>query len=328
MAKTQIADVIEPSIFAQYVVLATAEKSALFQSGIVGADPRISERINPKGGRTINMPFWNDLAGESEVLSDSGSLTPAKIDAADDVAALNFRGRAWSANDLAHEVAGSDPMQAIAGRVATFWARDHQKTLVAQADGLFDNATGVLYATHANDIASESVAGQGAGTIFNDADFLNTVFLLGDEQEAFQALVVHSSVMKDMMTQDLISYVQPSGEPGIIPRYRGRQVIVDDGVPQRAGTTDGVVYTSLIFGQGALGWGERMARVPVETDRVALAGDDVLINRRTDVMHPRGVKWIGSPGGATPSNTEFATPGNWSKAYPDKLIRIAALITN
>ncbi|MHC4300941.1 MAG: hypothetical protein ACYS7Y_27010 [Planctomycetota bacterium] len=326
MAKVKIADVIEPSLFTDYVIELTTEKSRFFESGIVGPDARISERIQGEGGRTINMPFWNDLSGESEVLSDTTSLTPEKIDSAQDVATLNYRGKAWSANDLAGAVAGDDPMETIAQRTAAFWARDFQATLIAQLNGLFDATSGTLKDTHLNDQADED--GVGAGVAFSDDLFLDTVFLLGDEQESFQGLSIHSTIMKTMLKADLITFVKPSEQGVQIPTYRGRFIVVDDGMPKVAGSTSGYKYTTVIFGPGAIGYGEKPAAEPVEMDRDALAGDDVLVHRRHYVLHPRGIKWQGSPAGATPSNVEFATPANWDKVYQDKNIRIAALTTN
>jgi hypothetical protein len=51
------------------------------------------------------MPFWNDLAGASQLLSDVAALVPKKIMANQDIAVKHFRGDAWSANDLAKYVA-------------------------------------------------------------------------------------------------------------------------------------------------------------------------------------------------------------------------------
>ncbi len=44
MAKTQLADIIVPAQFAGYVLQRTAEKSDLFQSGIVIRTPDYDER--------------------------------------------------------------------------------------------------------------------------------------------------------------------------------------------------------------------------------------------------------------------------------------------
>ena len=78
-------------------------------------------------------------------------------------------------------------------------------------------------------------------------------------------------------------------------------MIVDDGLPTRAGTTDGMVYTTYLFGPGAFGMGlRRWTATPlqggigtegVEMARVPLDSDTVLINRRRYILHPRGVKF-------------------------------------
>jgi len=69
-----------------------------------------------------------------------------------------------------------------------------------------------------------------------------------------------------------------------VPTYLGKRVIVDDGLPAADG-----VYTTYIFGEGAFGLGEGAAPVPTEFDRDSLAGDDIMINRRHFILHPRGV---------------------------------------
>ena len=69
MAVTKISDVIVPEHFAAYVIERTAEKSKILTSGIAVANPRLNELITG-GGTTINMPYWKDLSGADEVLSD------------------------------------------------------------------------------------------------------------------------------------------------------------------------------------------------------------------------------------------------------------------
>ncbi len=56
MGDTKIADVIVPELFTPYVLNKTAEKSALWQSGIVGdLDEEVA--FGTKGGTTVNIPF-------------------------------------------------------------------------------------------------------------------------------------------------------------------------------------------------------------------------------------------------------------------------------
>jgi hypothetical protein len=99
VTKTIISDVIVPEVFNPYVIERTAELSAFYQSGIIARNPEL-DRLASSGGKLVNMPFWEDLTGNDEVLSDKTALTVGKIEAGQDVAALLTRGRAWSVNDL------------------------------------------------------------------------------------------------------------------------------------------------------------------------------------------------------------------------------------
>lgn len=123
---TKIADVIVPEVFNPYVIERTAELSALVKCGIIVKDKEL-DSLALAGGRLINMPYWKDLNGDDEVLDDNGALTPGKITAGQDVAALLMRGKAWSVNDLATALSGDDPMKAIGDLVAEYWARQRQK---------------------------------------------------------------------------------------------------------------------------------------------------------------------------------------------------------
>ena len=98
--KTKILDVIVPEVFNPCVVQRIMELFALYNSGIIENNEEL-DKLALAGGKTINMPYWNDLTGDDEVLSDSAALTPAKITSGQDVAVLFMRGKAWSANDLA-----------------------------------------------------------------------------------------------------------------------------------------------------------------------------------------------------------------------------------
>lgn len=79
MAATKIADIIEPAIFTPYVSERTKELSAIFRSGIITTNPKL-DALAKGAGRTFNMPFWNDLTGDAQLLSDSTPLTVNKID--------------------------------------------------------------------------------------------------------------------------------------------------------------------------------------------------------------------------------------------------------
>ena len=311
MAKTKISDVIVPEVFNPYVVQRTMELSALYNSGIIANNPEL-DRLATSGGTTINMPYWEDLNGDDEVLSDSGALTPDKITAGQDIAVLLMRGKAWSANDLAKALSGSDPMAAIGDLVAEYWARMMQKTLIKLLDGAF---TGTDMTNKVHDISSLS-----ADNTINGETFLDALQLMGDAKDKLTGVVMHSATETQLRKNNLIqTELDSNNKP--ISLFMEKRVIIDDSCPVTSGA-----YTTYLFGQGAIGLGNGAAPVPTETDRDSLAGDDILINRKHYILHPRGVKWIGSAAGSSPTNAELATGTNWSKVYEDKAIRMVKFV--
>lgn len=313
---TKIADVIVPEVFTPYVIEKTAEKSRLLTSGMAVASEKLNQLITG-GGLTLQMPFWKDLQGDDEVLSDQRALTPGKIGSGKDIAALLLRGKAWGANDLAGALAGDDPMNAIAERVSDYWARREQKILLSVLKGVF------AAASMSNHILDRSTKGISAEVILDGKQ------LLGDSADQLEALFMHSAVYTQLQKQNLIEYVSgstgPSGSPIQIPTYLGYKIVIDDGAPKT-----GDVYTTYLFARGvvARGAGVPVGQVPTETDRDSLAGEDILINRIATVIHIYGVKWKGDPANAqdsTPANSDLEIGTNWERVYEDKNIGIVAI---
>lgn len=313
--KTRIADVIVPEVFNPYVIQRTAELSALSQAGIISNNPEL-DRLATAGGRLINMPFWNDLSGDDEVLTDDGALTPGKITAGQDVAALFMRGKAWSVNDLAKALSGDDPMAAIGDLVAAYWARRRQALLFSMLKGVFASAS---MAGNLHDI-SAATGNSGADALISGATTLDAAQKMGDSKDKLTAIGMHSAVVTYLAKQNLIETIPESEGKAAIKLYLGKRVIEDDGCPYNSTTG---VCTTYLFGEGAIGLGNGAAPVPTETDRDSLAGDDILINRQHFVLHPRGVKWTdASVVGSSPTNAEAENGSNWSRVYENKNIRI------
>lgn len=307
---TKIADVIVPEVFNPYVVQKTAELSAFAQAGVISTDPAF-DALATAGGKLINMPFWSDLTGDDEVLSDSTPLTPGKITAGQDVATLLMRGRAWKANDLATALSGSDPMAAIGDLVAAYWARQEQKTLINTLKGVF------LAASMAGNKSDISGAVDPAVAEFTASTFIDAAYKLGDAESKLTAIAMHSATFASLRKQNLIDYVFDSDNKPIAT-YMEKRVIVDDGMPVSGG-----VYSTYLFGAGAIAKGNGAAPVPTETDRDSLQGDDILINRQHFILHPRGVAFqAASVAGSSATNAELATAANWIRAYENKNIRI------
>ena len=312
---TLIANVVIPEVFNPYVIERTAELSAFQAAGIISSNPEL-DRLALTGGKLINMPFWEDLTGADEVLSDSAPLTPGAIDADTDVAALLMRGRAWGVNDLATALSGDDPMGAIANLVAAYWARRRQAVLLAILQGVFGHtSTGMDSNIH-------NISGaDGDAAMFTGETFIDAAYKMGDAEERLVAIGIHSNTLASLRKQNLIEYELDSNNRPI-PMYMGKRVIVDDGMPHTEG-----VFTSYLFGAGAFGLGNGAAPVPTETERSALAGEDYLVNRQHFILHPRGVAFQNAAvSGSSPSNTNLANAANWERVYEPKNVRLVAFI--
>lgn len=313
---TRIADVIQPEVFTPYTIQRTMELSALIKSGIVQNIPEFDELAS--GPNTlVNMPYWNDLTGDSETMKDDGALTPGKIGSNMDVARKHGRGRAWGANGLSALLSGDDPMRAIADLVAAYWERDMQKVLIAMLDGVFKSAT---MSGHVLDISGES----GDDALVSGDSFIDASQLLGDAKGLLTGVMMHSAVEAYLAKRQLIEYVQEKDQSDRVPYFMNKRVIVDDGVPYDTSTKTGTMY---LFGQGAIALGNgkhpRIIETEIARDSLASSGEDFLINRRIFILHPRGIKWTeASVADVFPENSELANGANWERVYEPKAIRV------
>ncbi len=326
MPVTKLSDVIVPELFNPYVIQRTAELSTLLQCGIITTDAEF-DRLASQAAPTVNMPFFADLTGESEQIIEDTDLAANKIESKKDVAAIIRRAKMWAGTDLAAALAGSDPMAAIATLVAGFWARDMQKELIAVLNGIFGTYTpdaGVATTPLASNLLDISGASTTAGKLWSASSFIDAQQLLGDNQAQLTAVAMHSATWSYLKKLNLITTEHPSVDVSF-DSYQGKRVVIDDGCPAAGG-----VYTSYLFGQGALalGNGSPVGFVPTEIDRDKKKGSgvDYLINRKTMILHPRGVKFTNASVAKVegPSRTELAAAQNWLPVYEPKQIRIVA----
>lgn len=304
-----------------YGLQETVNNSNLVDSGIMVRSAEFDSIANSTG-TTVKMPYWNDLEGDDEVLPTDGTteLTTDDLSTGLDIAVINHRGKAFAVQDLVKELAktiandpNADPMGIIASRLGIYWAYKYQTVLLSMLKGAFaDSSMSDLVL----DISAESTA----GTRTANADTLiDAEGKLGDRGGLLTALMIHSATERKLRKDDLIDYVVPSQGGKALAMYGDKRIIVNDSLPF---TTAGV-YTSYLFGAGAIGYGEATPDYPaLESQRKALAGVDQLISRRKFLLHPRGIAFDGSPTGVSPTNAEFETSSNWTRKYDAKNIRI------
>ena len=333
MATTQISDIIEPSVFLDYVVEQTPVKSRFFNSGIVNYNEFGS--LAEGGGRTVDMPFWHDLSGDSNVDDDDPDerAVPEKATAASDVAFKHNRNYLLQGADLAAIVAGSDPLRVLGDRVIAYWDREYQKFLI-------QSALGVLADNQLNDsgdmvysIASDSEDPVTDGERISGDAMVEAMQTMGDSKADLVAIALHSRVHANLQKLGLLQDHHDLETGALMfQTFMGKRVILDDGMPAVPGDNR-ISYTSILFGAGAFGHGEGTPRVPVASDRDEKGGNgggiEWFVNRRKFILHPRGIAWQGSSmAGKGPTNSELASGTNWDRVYERQNVRIAYLRSN
>lgn len=331
MSITKIEDVIVPELFNRYVINRTMELSEFFKSGIVVNTPEF-DALASEAARTHNMPFFEDLQGESEPTLEDVKMTPKKIGSNKDVSTTILRQNMWAATNLSAALAGADPMKAIGDLVASYWARDMQKELIAILSGVFgttkagEGGTPAAETRMKDHILDLSSASSAAAKLISATAFIDACQLLGDAQAQLSGVAMHSATKSYLKKLNLIETERDSTDVEF-DVYQGRRVTVDDGCP----VDSNGVYTTYLFGNGAvaLGNGSPVGHVETEVDRDKQTGGgiDYLINRKAFILHPRGIAYTGAVREhvETPTRAELAMAENWKPVYEPKQLRIVAI---
>lgn len=346
---TQVSDVVVPEIFTPYIQQQTEEKSRLVQSGVLARNAMMDQLL-AGGGLTFNVPSFRDLDNDAENVSSDDEAdiiqlsvsagspalpssfldsVPLKIETDTEIAVRMNRNNSWSSADLAAALAGDDPMDAIASRVAGYWRRRLQAAFIATVNGVVKDNTNNDSADYTNNIAGASFID--GVTNFSAEAFLDAAVTMGDSMEDLAVVMVHSIVYNRMQKNNLIDFIPDARGEVMIPTFLGREVIVDDSMPVTSN-----VYDTWLFGRGALQLGVGSPKVPTAVERHEAAGNgggqEVLYSRQEWSIHPVGHAYTGTaakggPGNGTGSN-DLNNAGSWDRVYPErKQIKFARLVT-
>lgn len=330
----RLSDVFIPSVYGSYTAVNNPESSALIRAGVVTNNDLLNQ-VARGGGKIITVPFWKDIDPTIEPNysnDDPADLAvPNKIGSGTFTARTVWMNQGFGEMDLVSELAGASPLQHVRNRFGEYWVRQQNRRVIATSVGILaDNV-----ANDAGDMLVDiSAVGDGK---FNSDAFVDAAYTLGDNAEAITAIAIHSSVMARLVKNDDIVSVRDSEGNIVVQTYKGRAVIVDDQLPVSGSGADRI-YTSILFGAGAIGFGGvegnvfaagvGVPKTPAEVSRTAEAGNgggmESIWERRTWMLHPFGFEWIeGTLVEMSPTLADLRLAAHWNRVVDRKQVPMA-----
>lgn len=339
MPFTTLGDVWIPEVFASYQTNDPVESSDFIQSGVAVSNPAF-QALADGPSRITTMPFWNPLDYTIEPNYDNDVYTdiaePQKVSAGEMIARVSDLNEGWNSPDLVTTLSGRDPLRMVAGVVDNYWTAQFQRRCIAAAVGIYnDNVAG-----NAGDMVidiSDAAAAVDAANRISASTMTAASLTLGDRYQNLRTIAMHSIVFGGLLAAEQIVYVRPSQGPSDIPTYMGKRVVVDDGLPVVGGngTTIAYKYLSIVFGEGAFGYGRGTAKTPQEfqrtADRANGGGTETLWIRKRWIIHPFGYSFtsatITGPGLA-PTWADLKLATNWTRVANRKDLPLAFIVSN
>lgn len=319
MATVRLSDAYVHDVYGSYTAVDNIEKSGFFTSGVIATNP-LMDGIAKGGGKLSTVPAWADIDPTLE--PNYSNDDPADLAVPNKIGSLTMTARkawvnqAFSAMNLVTELAGSDPMQRIRNRFGVYWTRQLNRRLIAMCKGvLADNV-----ANDSSDMTVDiSAASAPADQIFNKDAFVDATYGMGEYANNLNAIAVHSNIKARMVKNDDVITIHDSELKINIDTYMGARII-EDNTLGFTGSGAARVYTSIVFGGGAIGWGgaeghefalgEGVPAVPHEMWRNPAGGngggEEQIWERNTWLMHPFGFDWIEDPSGTDDDLAEFS----------------------
>jgi hypothetical protein len=337
MALVQLSDVVIPAVYETYTAVNSPETTLFFQSGVAVTNEALLAAFDG-GGNVADLPFWNDLDDSAE--PNYSTDNPSDVAVGDLVTTgkmttrVSDMNKIYTAANLVVDLAGSDPMQQIRNRFGTWWMRQWQHRLIAMMTGLLNANVAQNSGDMVENVSIAAGNSATAANLIGGTAFVNALYNLGDRAANITAVAVHSVVMSQLVKNDMITFFKPSQDAPAIPTMMGKVVIMDDSLPVVPGATNGFVYTSILFGHGAIGYAEGVpTELPVQLWNEPFGGNGAgitsLIERKRLILHPFGYQFTSaSVAGQSPTNAEMATAANWSRVVVRKNVPITFLVTN
>ena len=314
--------------------------TAMFESGAVAANSELAALIG-NGSDFYTLPFYKVIGGTPENYDGNTDITISDPGASAQSGIVYGRAHGWKEQDFIVDYnSGADPMQQVVSQVAKYWQKQRQSIMLKVLSAVFGvSGSGDFagWANHTTDISSSSTtvgeANKMGATTIGDA----IQKAVGDNQDAFQLVFMHSKVATNLAGLKLLEYLKYTDANGIerplrVGTVNGMTVVVDDGCPSTAASDSAAAtYTTYVLGLGALQYAQAPVKNASEIHRESLVGGgyDALITRVRETIHPNGFSFTKPKDyTASPTDAQLAASANWSIVADPKTIALAKIITN
>ena len=332
MPKVKIEDIFQAELWTTTLINQAPVLKNILNSGIIRTNSELEKVVNSmSAGSKFELPYVDEPDyTEPNIMDDSDDEIPTeKVSWANQFAVLGLYSKAYAFANIVNQIAREkDPAKVLRNILGNYWGRDLQQRMVATLSGIAEKAGSDLTLDVADDSDDDSKS-----VILSAGIVIDGASLLGDFQDKFGFMFVHSKVYADLKKQNLIETIQPTeigAEP--IQMYGNYRVIVNDLLPVIQGENK-KKYTTILAQSGIFAYADKKlgGDMPVlETYRDPLkgkgAGNTVLISRKGFVLHPVGWSYVKS--GMSPTLADLKNKNNWTMKFKPKQQKFVRIITN
>ena len=331
MSKIQIEDIFQAELWTSDMINEAPVLKNILNSGIMRTNTELQNVVNSmNAGSKFELPYVDEPDyTEPNGMDDSDDDIPTeKVSWDNQFAVLGLYSKAYAYANIVNQIAREkDPAKVLRNILGNYWGRDLQRRMVSTLSGIAEKAGADLTLDVADDSTDKP------DVILNGSIVIDGVSLLGDMQDKFGFMFVHSKVYADLKKQNLIETIQPTevgAEP--IQMYGNYRVFVNDLLPVIQGENK-KKYTTIIAQSGIFAYADKNlgGDMPVlEAYRDPLkgkgAGNTILISRKGFVLHPVG--WSYTKGGMSPTLADLKNKANWTMKFKPKQQKFVRIITN
>lgn len=338
----RLSDAFTPQVYGSYTTLNNTETNAFVRAGIIAVNP-VVQAIAAQGSKTGTIPFWKDI--DPTIEPNYGNDDPADLAVAQKIGSgtMTYR-KAWlnqsfGSMDLVTELTRENPLQHIKARFDNYWVGQQQRRLIATCVGIIADNVANDNGDMVVDISAAAVDVNPNAQLFSGDVFIDAAYTMGDQVDNIKAIAIHSMVAARLDKNNEIETIRASDGSILLKTYKNRIVIVDDQLPV-SGSGANRIYTSILFGIGAFGFGgeeghafalgEGVPAVAAWTERTEQAGNgagmEEIGERKTWILHPFGFTW-NEAGAAlaefSPTLADLRLAAHWDRVVPRKNVPMA-----